>query len=1073
MARFCPECGQDLRGLGLRAARNDLNTNRPDYGEPYPPSAPAPPAGTEVPVHGRAERRQLSVVFCDLVGSSELAARIDPEDLAELIGRFHRCVSDTMGRYGGFYTPPMGDGALVFFGFPRAHEDDVERAVRAGLRTLEAVSAIRAAGGRHLHARIGIATGIAIVGDVADTGTAHRLYAAGEALNLAARLQQLAEPDTLVVADNVRRLAGKLFVYRDLGEHTFKGWENPIAVAQVLRPAVNPSRFEARLGSHPTPLIGRCGAIETLMTLWRAVRGGTGRVALVTGEPGIGKSRLAAELMSETAPASHTRIRWFCTEHQQGVALHPCLQQLEFAAGIGSEDPPALRRSKLEAVLRGASEEDFILIASLMRVPVDPRSTVLQFSLQRRRERTLRAFLSVLIRLCQQRPVLAILEDAHWSDPTTAELLGLVAREAESVPLLLVVTARPDFKPHWLNARWVSTIQLEPLRPEQSAELVRSVAESDGLTETVVQAITARCDGVPLFLEEVTRAVLEADGWTGPRGGTVPASIHASLLARLDRLGTARSVMEAAAVIGRDFSVELLRQVDDGGNHALDTSIRRLVDAGLVVPSGSSESGQYHFKHALIRDTAYGMMLRGRRRVLHSRVAETLEIHFPQTATAEPQTLAHHYTEAGLAETAVGWWRRAGTQSLLRAAMPEAMAQLSRGLELCEDLPDTEARRRLELDLQLGRGKAIIATQGHATPGFDAYLARARELCAKLKEPPQLLTVMFQAWTQALLCGELPSARERAEELLALARERSDGVWDLLACYAAGYTYFVLGSFHTAHHHLRRGLLLFEPDRHEEYTSRVVGDPRVMLRTYLAWELMCTGNVAEAWAASTAAVGNARVLRNSYSLASALGNQASLHTFIGTPTAGLAVAEELQRLSDEHGIAFYEAIATILRGWFHSQRGDQDRGLTLLQQGRARYNTTGTRLHLPMAIRFEAELLGRSGRIAEALTRITEARTVVEETSQLWEEAETRRVEGELLGLAGNRAAAEAALREADRVAVTQGARLFALRARISLATLRPCREIRAAMTEAVAWFDPACEISDVLRARELLEERT
>ncbi len=351
------------------------------------------------------------------------------------------------------------------------------------------------------------------------------------------------------------------------------------------------------------------------------------------------------------------------------------------------------------------------------------------------------------------------------------------------------------------------------------------------------------------------------------------------------------------------------------------------------------------------------------------------------------------------------------------------------------------------------------------------YLARARTLCAELGEPPQLPTVMFQEWTQALLCGELPLARQRSEELLALARDRGDAVWDLLACYSAGYTYFILGSFQTAHHHLRRGLLLFEPDRLDEYASRFLGDPRVMLRTYLAWERTCTGHEAEAWAATDAALSQARVLRHSYSLASALGNRASVHTFMGRPKAGLAIAEELQLLSDEHGIAFYEAIATSLRGCFLGQLGDLKRGLKLVQQGSELLQSTRTRLHLPMAMRFEAELLGRCGRIAEGLTRITEARTVVEELSQHWEEAEVRRVEGELLGLAGNEAAAEAALRDADRVAVAQGARLFALRARVSLAAVQPRQDVKIAIAAAVAWFDPSTELPDVLRARQFLEE--
>ncbi len=1008
MARFCPNCGLDLR--------------------------PAP-AGLDSPA--AAERRQLTVVFCDLVGSSGLATRIDPEDLADLIGRFHRCVAETMGRYGGFLARPMGDGALVFFGFPQAHEDDAERAVRASLLAVEAVAGITGPDGRSLHVRIGIATGIAIVGDVADTGSARGLDAAGEAPNLAQRLQQLAEPDTVVVADHVRRLIGPLFVYRDLGRHSLKGWDTPIAVAQVLRPAANPSRFEARVGPLLTPLIGRRATVERLSSLWRQARQGTGRVALITGEPGIGKSRLTAQLMAETEVETHTRLRWFCVAHQQGVALHPCIQQLEHLARIEPEDAPELRRAKLESILRGASAEEFVLIANLLMVPVDQRSEVLQFSLQRRRERTLRAFLHGLIRTCHRGPVLGIMEDAHWADPTTSELLDLVVRQAASLPLLLVVTGRPEFRPDWIDAPAVEPITLEPLRWGEGAELVRGMAGPDTLAENVVQAIVSRCDGVPLFLEEVTRAVLENSGGAGRPGETVPASIHASLLARLDRLGPARKVVEAAAAIGRNFSIELLRHVHETSDQALHAAIRRLVDSGLVLSSGSPGSGEFRFKHTLIQDTAYGMMLRDRRRMLHERIAQALQTEFPRTAIADPQLLAHHCTEAGLVEQAVGWWLRAGTQSLMRAATSEALAQLRRGLELCASLPDTEARRRQELDLQILLGKAIIATQGHAAPGFTASVARARVLCTELGSPPQLLTVLFVEWTQAHLRAELASARKQAEEFLDLARERRDPVWGLLACYAAGFTHFALGSFGPAHDFLRRGLDLFDVGRRDEYASRVVGDPRVMLHTCLAWERMCVGRGAEAWAACDEAVREARALGHSYSVAHALCKQASLHVFIGKPVAGLAVAEELHSLAVEHGIAFFEAAAMVFRGWFRGQLGDPREGLALVRRGGELYRMTGTRLHLQISLRFEAELLGRSGDIAAGLTRLDEARALTEQSGERWDEAEFHRVEGELLDLAGEREAAEMALREAHDIAVAQGAHLFALRASTSLAKLR------------------------------------
>jgi class 3 adenylate cyclase/predicted ATPase len=1054
MARFCPHCGSGLKP-GAAAAVHSAS------------------------LAAIIERRQLTAVFCDLVGSTELATKMDPEDFAAVIGRFHRCVRETMERYGGFFARPMGDGALVFFGYPQANEDDAERAVRASLATVEAMEVIDGEDGRRLHVKIGIATGIAIVGDVSQTGG---LDAAGEALNLAARLQELAAPDTVLVADTVRQLIGPLFVYREFGMRALKGWKDPIEVSQVLRAVANPSRFEARTRHQLTPLIGRSTEVSKLKTLWRAAGDGAGSVVMLTGEPGIGKSRLAAQLMVETELETHARLRWFGIAHQHGVAFHPCVQQIKHATGIEDNDSPELRRAKLETVLGDASEEDFVLIASLMMAQVDGRSLVLQSSPQRRREQTLRALLNWLVRICHRHPVLAVFDDAHWCDPTTAELLSLVVRRVGSLPLLFVVTARPEFKPDWIDGETVEHIPLRPLGPGEGADLIRTMTGADALAQEVIDAIVTRCDGVPLFLEEVTKSVLEGSESTrGCRGAAplgeglvaVPPSIHASLLARLDRLGAVRPVAEAAAAIGRDFTVGLLQHVHEASNISLRAAIRRLVDAGLVLPSRPVGSARFHFKHTLIQDTAYGMMVRERRRGLHRRIAQALETHFPQTAATEPQLLARHCTEAGLIEQAVGWWLRAGTQSLQRAAPSEALAHLYRGLELCATLPDIEAQRRQELDLQIVLGKVIIATQGHAVPTARAAFARARALCEGLDASPQLLTVLFGQWTHALLRADLASAGRQAEELLALARKSHDRVWKLVACYAAGFTHFALGSFGSSHRFLRRGLKLFNPDRRAEYARPVVGDPRVLLRTYLAWERMCVGRSAEAWIACNAAVTEARALRHSYSLAHALSKQAYLQLYIGTPAAAFAVAEELQALADEHGIAFFEAAATFFRGWCRGLLGDPTEGLALVQKGAELYRGTGTLLHVPSFLRVEAELFGRSGQAGAGLARIADARAMLAESGERWEEAEIRRTEGELLHQAGQMASAEAVLADADRVATSQGADLFVLRTRISMAELLADQERRGeastALTSVIERFDPACEIPDFLRARHLL----
>jgi predicted ATPase/class 3 adenylate cyclase len=1024
------------------------------------------------------ERRPLTGVFCDLVGSSELATRMDPEDYAGVLVQFHKRVRATMERYGGFFARPMGDGALVFFGFPRAEEDDLERAVRASLATVEAVRTIDVGSGRRLHVKIGVATGIAIVGDVVEVENQRGLDAAGEALNLAARLQDIAEPDTVLVTEAVRQLLGPLFVYRNLGTRQVKGWTDPVRIVQVLEPAADLDRFRARTPHQLPPLIGRDREIGRLRRLWAAARDGAGSVVLLTGDAGIGKSRLAAQLLLETEAEPHVRLRWFAAAHQEGIPLHPCLQQIRNAAGLAVDDPPEQRRSKLENVLGDAPEEDFVLIASLLLADVDWTAPVLQSSPQRRRERTLQALFDWVVRVCRRRPVLGVLEDAHWCDPTTAELLGMVARAAGTLPLLVVVTARPEFRPDWLAAEGVESISLRPLPPGESATLIDAVAGADGLRRNVVEAIVARCDGVPLYLEEITKAVVEDVGGGDPARpraspAAVPPSIHASLLSRLDRLGTVRAVAEVAAAIGRDFGVDLLAHVHQGSSASLLLAIRSLIDAGLVLPNGPAGSGRLRFKHALIQDTAYGVMVRERRRAVHRSIAGALENHFPQTGASEPQLLAHHCAEAGLTEKATGWWLRAATQSLMHGATTEALAHLNRGLELNAALPDGAERQRQELDLQIVLGKVIVATKGHAIPAARAAFARARALCAGLGHSPQLLTVLFGQWTHALLRADFAAARRQSDELTMLAGKTRDRVWKLVACYAAGFTHFALGSFASAHRYLGRGLRLFDPARRQDYARPVVGDPRVLLNTYFAWERLCVGRFAEAQAACDEAVSEARTLRQSYSLAHALSKEAYLRIYLAAPEAALAVAKELQSLADERGIAFFSAAATIFRGWCLGLCGETRDGLALVRRATELYRRTETLLHIPSFLRVEAEILGRCGQAETGLARIFEAQAMLAQSGERWEEAEIRRTEGELLARLGRAAAAEVAYRDAHCIAVRQGARLFALRASVSLAELLGAEGRRAdataALAAAIARFEPESVAPDLARARGLL----
>jgi class 3 adenylate cyclase/tetratricopeptide (TPR) repeat protein len=791
------------------------------------------------------ERRQLTVMFCDLVGSTALSVRRDPEDLRDLIGAYHHAVAEIVGRFAGFVARYMGDGILIYFGYPHAHEDDAERAAHCALALLEAVSGLKLA--EELCARIGIATGTVVVG-----GGAPEHDVVGETPNLAARLQSLAEPNTVLIDENTRRLIGGLFEYHDLGAVEARGFTGIVSAWQVLRPSAVASRFEALRASTPTPLVGRGEELEFLLRRWERATKGEGQAVLLSGEPGIGKSRIAAALAERLHEQPHHHLRYFCAPHHQDTALHPVITHLEHAAGFSRDDPPAAKLEKLRRLFgqgrlghlrrrvaahagqrsRNSEQETELLllavagvrqalIADLLSLPTGSALSEMNLSPQRKKERTLEALLGLLEDLSRKRPVLMVFEDVHWIDPTSRELLDLTIERIRRLPVLLVITFRPEFSEAWSGAAHVSTLLLNRLDAGEGTLLAETVAGKP-LPSEVVANIADRTDGVPLFVEELTRVVVEG-GLLRDEGDryaldrpipsfAIPPSLHASLLARLDRLGPiAKEIAQIGAAIGREFSYELLAAVAQRGKAELQAALSQLVHAGLVFQRGIFPDATLLFKHALVQDAAYGTLLRGPRQALHAQIAKALETYSPELMESQSEIFAQHYAEAGFVEKSVTCWGEAGRRSAARSAMAEAAAQFQRALDQLDRLPGDPDRERQELEFRSSLGTALRSVKGLASPETGQAYARAQELWEKLGSPAEFPGVPFGQSSYHMSRGELDVAQRVAEDWLRLSRHRNDTAGLVLGHYSSGRNLMFAGRFASSRSHLEEVLEVYDP----------------------------------------------------------------------------------------------------------------------------------------------------------------------------------------------------------------------------------------------------------------------
>jgi class 3 adenylate cyclase/predicted ATPase len=1056
---------------------------------PHSDRPPAEPRALE------AERRQLTVLFCDLVDSTVLASQLDPEEWREVVRAYQEACAKVIARFEGHIAQYLGDGLLVYFGYPRAHEDDAQRAVRAGLGILEAMAQLNSRlgqeGGVQLAVRLGIHTGLVVVSEVGG-GARQEQLALGGTPNLAARLQGIAAPNTLVISATTFQLLGGFFACQPLGTPPLKGQAQPLAVYRVLYENVARSRLEAAGSTGWTPLVGREQEIALLLERWAQVKEGVGQVVLLSGEAGIGKSRLVQVLTEQAAAEPQA---WLtpcqCSPYYQNTALYPMIELLErVALRFEREESSQQKLNKLEGFLvqHGLPLAEAVpLLAALLSLPLSTDYAPLAMSPEQQKQKTLHALLTILLKIAAQQPVLFVMEDLHWVDPSTLELLSLLVDQGPTARILALFTCRPDFSPPWTGRAHLTQVTLNRLPRRQAVELTGRVAHGKALPPVVVEQVVAKTDGVPLFVEELTKMVLESGllqeraeryELTGPLPPlAIPTTLHDSLMARLDRLAAVKGLAQLGATLGREFSYELLQAVSLWDEDTLHRGLHQLVAAEFLYQQGLPPQATYVFKHALIQDAAYQSLLRSTRQQYHQRIAQVVEERFPELCKTQPELVALHYTAAGCHEQAVVYWQRAGQQASDRSAYLEAVSHLTTGIELLTTLPETPAHTQHALTLHIALGATLLVTKGQAAPEVEHAYTQARALCQQVGETPDLVPVLFGLWRFYHARAQFHTARELGDTLLRLAQQAHDPALAVIAHWALGLTWLWLGVLPVARQHVEAGIARYAPDQHRAPMFRMGQDPGVACRASAALTLWLLGYPAQALAHLHEALTLAHELSHPYSLAFAWCWAGCVYQFRRDVSAVHEQAEAAVALSTEQGFPQWAAWGISLRGWAAAMQGQGEVGMAQVRQGIAAWGATGAALLVPYFCTILADVSAHLGHIEAGLQALAEAHTLVEQHEERWWEAEVHRLRGVLLlrQLGTSPAEAETCFRQALDIARRQEAKSLELRAAMSLSRLWQRQGKRAEAHELLApvynWFTEGFDTVDLQEAKTLLDE--
>ena len=1040
-----------------------------------------------------AERRQLTVMFCDLVDSTSLSARLDPEDLREIVRAYQTASARIIQKFGGYIAQYLGDGILVYFGYPAAHEDDAWRAITSGLEIVTGMAELnQTIAARHqavLAVRIGVHTGHVVVGEIGG-GTRQEQLALGETPNVAARIQALAPPNAVLASNASMQLARGFFTSVDLGPQSLKGVSHLIGVHQVLAGSGALTRLDMIATADRTALVGRKSETGLLLARWAQSIEGRGQAVVLSGEPGIGKSRLVETLRLHAMDNGGVVIEFHCSAHQINNALYPMIRHLERLLGFGRDDTPQEKLAKLEHTLSShkfANERSAPLLAGLLSIAVPEGRYPARHNPQLDKQQTLDLLAEWLVEAAQRDAVLFAVEDLHWADPSTIELLTRVLEHVPTARTLVILTCRPEFQPPWTASQHLSFLTLDRLTKAQTEAMIAELLHGSRLPLEVVEQIIAKTDGVPLFIEELVKMLLESDLLHPEEGGyalrgplpplAIPTTLQDSLMARLDRQSSARDTAQLASAIGREFSHELIRAVSPLDEATLRQALGQLVEAELIYRRGSPSNTVYLFKHALILDAAYQSLLKSRRQIYHQKIAVALEERFPAARDTQPALLAHHYTEAGMTELALDYWQKAGQFAIERSANIEAIASLTKGLDLVERLPAGLGRVQRELALRVAIGIPLVATRGYAAADVERTYTRAHALALEVGESPQLPNILWGLWVFYLTGGPLDTALEIAGQYRELAERRQESALLLETCQMNGIPHFYMGNFALGRPYLERGAAMYDPKLHHALIFEHGGaDTGVAVMTHEALAVWALGYPDQARQKMEAAMACARSLEHPFTLAFALYFSAWLFKLCGEDAAVRDATAEAVKICDEYGFPFWGLSSAGLRGSTLLEPADAEHGIAAMRSALTTYEASGAELCRPALLCLLATSLARTGHPDQGLEVLAQAFAAMEKSQERWWQAEALRLRGELLlMLPGDQAAeAQAAFEEALAVAGRQQAPSWELRAAASLFRHRAKDASSAGARELLAkvygGFTEGLDTADLREVRVLLD---